>query len=175
VTRARWMRELRPASTSCRFVSDRKGITLEAFTRLVRELGALLPDGLDGRVDVPSYSRKLYENAELVIACPSDGTQVGLAAFYANDVAAKRAYVSLLGVTPKYSGRGIATALLHMMFDILEEKAFIDVSIRVHRDNARAIHMYSRCGFSLVSEEDRRLLMVAPVREGRRHTRATTR
>jgi ribosomal protein S18 acetylase RimI-like enzyme len=146
-------------------VSDKQEITLEAFTRLVCELGALLPDRLDGRVDVPSYSRKLYENAEIVVALSSDGTQVGLVAFYANDVAAKRAYASLLGVTPEYSGRGTATALFHRMFDILQEKAFLDVSLHVHRDNARAIHMYSRCGFSLVSEADQRLLMVAPVRE----------
>ena len=151
-----------------RVVSNKEEIALEDFTRLMCDLGGLLQDPLGDRVDVLRYSRKLHERAELVVAISNGEAQVATAAFYANDVVAKHSYLSFLAVRREYWGRGIGPTLLERMFEILEEKGFVEVSCHVHRDDVKAIRMYSRCGFSLISEDDRGFLMSAPVGGTRR-------
>lgn len=146
-----------------RIVLHKQDIAVDAFTRLVRDLGVLLPEPLDIRVDVRSYSSKLYQKAELAVAVSSDRTPIGVAAFYANDVVAKRSYLSFFGVRPEQSGAGIATALLQTMFEVLEDRAFLEVACHVHRTNASAIRLYSRFGFVVTSEDDQRFAMAAPV------------
>ena len=48
-----------------------------------------------------------------------------------------------------YQNRGLGTALTRYMIDIARQKQLHKVSLKVRVDNARAIHVYERCGFTI--------------------------
>jgi ribosomal protein S18 acetylase RimI-like enzyme len=53
-------------------------------------------------------------------------------------------YVACLATDPPHRGRGVATALLEALFEMVGDR---DVSLDVLADNETAIRLYSRLGF----------------------------
>jgi ribosomal protein S18 acetylase RimI-like enzyme len=149
-------------------LSEKGQIGFDHFSSILREIGELLPDPLSERVDVDAYAKRLYENAEIVVAQIETGEYVGVSAFYANDVETKKAYWSIMGVKKEYSGNGIGTSFIEKMFSVLEAREFESVVCHVHPSNTRAIKIYEKHGFSFYEPDDRGYFLKADVPRRRR-------
>jgi len=115
---------------------------------------------LSNRVDIPRYSKKLYNNAILIIAVDVNiSLIVGLNAFYANNIKEKAAYLSNINVHKNYIGKGIAKGMLRLMHTYLINKGFCYVSLEVYRDNTKAINLYKNTGYRIKHEGSDSFLM----------------
>jgi ribosomal protein S18 acetylase RimI-like enzyme len=74
-----------------------------------------------------------------------------------------------IAVVPSARGKGIGTALLDALLGRARSAGYPAISLSVDRNNAGAIELYQRHGFTRVSEDDDSLTMLAhltPTNEG---------
>lgn len=90
---------------------------------------------------------------------------VGAVAVYANDLTARRAFITFVGVDPVHRGAGIARRLVSATIDYLISQEFASVALRVRADNASARHLYRSLGFSGEADGAPDLEMVAQLTE----------
>jgi GNAT superfamily N-acetyltransferase len=57
-------------------------------------------------------------------------------------------WVQSLFVVPEARGRGVAAALIAHAARLAHEAQALDLRLYAHQDNARAIRLYERCGFT---------------------------
>lgn len=62
----------------------------------------------------------------------------------------RRIYLSRLIVKQEYRNRGIGGILIDFMVDIIGKMGYKEISIGVDKDNAAALHLYQKKGFSTV-------------------------
>jgi len=60
-------------------------------------------------------------------------------------------YISELMVDEHYRGRGIGAIIIEKSVDLLKQKAFSDVFIRVWERNTNALQLYQKAGFVIVA------------------------
>jgi ribosomal protein S18 acetylase RimI-like enzyme len=65
----------------------------------------------------------------------------------------------VLGVSKEHQGLGIATKLLHHVFEWAKEVGISRLSLTVIKDNAIAIHLYKKMGFILEGEKVHSLII----------------
>jgi ribosomal protein S18 acetylase RimI-like enzyme len=66
-----------------------------------------------------------------------------------------------VGLLPKYRDQGIGTALVRESLTWAASTGYRTVSLTTHPDNARAIHVFSRCGFAFIQQANDNLLEMA--------------
>nr|WP_244618109.1 GNAT family N-acetyltransferase [Rhizobium sp. RU35A] len=59
-------------------------------------------------------------------------------------------YISDLWVDPAFQGRGVGKALILHLLAVMREEGLARARIHTHGNNAGAIRLYQRCGFSIV-------------------------
>ena len=60
----------------------------------------------------------------------------------------KRAYLYAFRIHKKYQGKGLGNLLLENVLNILAENGYIEFTVGVEDDNARARYMYEKNGFT---------------------------
>ncbi|MDR0283645.1 MAG: GNAT family N-acetyltransferase [Propionibacteriaceae bacterium] len=103
------------------------------------------------------FSARLAHPVDIVIVL-TDHTPVG--AMYLDERAAEVAIESL-EVRPEHQHQGAGSAALTWVQARAAATAR-PVTLRVHRANPRAYHLYERCGFHVVGETATHLIMSAP-------------
>jgi len=68
---------------------------------------------LSSRVEINSYAKKIVSKATRFEAW-SEGTMVGLAAMYCNDLENRIAYITSVSVLKEWMGKGIAARLMNL-------------------------------------------------------------
>lgn len=111
-------------------------------------------------VDIDEYLRKLMEKAEFV-ADHAQGRLRGLVAYYCNDVASHRAYISLVLVDPSDRGYGLGKALVNCVLEIAKRRGFATCRLEVGVRNHVAYAAYRVLGFTLVEERGNKHLLEA--------------
>lgn len=101
---------------------------------------------ISSQVDITRYAAKLTEHAVVIIAYNVD-RDVGLIAFYANDLKSGDAFISSLGVEKSYRGSGLTKRLLTKAEAIAANHGMRRIKLEVSRTNTRAIQFYTREGF----------------------------
>jgi ribosomal protein S18 acetylase RimI-like enzyme len=132
----------------------------------VGELISVCLDGLAPALADPAlaaaYAEKICRHAYLITR-REQGRLVGAAAFYANDLKTRRAFITMVAVDPAWRGRGIAFDLISRSLDQLAELSFTSVSLKVMKSNGAAFALYRRCGFEVVGEDDAQLELLVSV------------
>jgi len=64
-----------------------------------------------------------------------------------------------VSVLPKYRGRGVGTALMTRLFELLRERGYKLTSLSVQKENPAA-RLYRRLGYEIVRENDEDYIMV---------------
>ena len=80
----------------------------------------------------------------------ADGRCRGFVAFYANDLATRQAYITLVLVDPRDRGAGVGRALTACVLDLARRRGFTSCRLEVARDNHAAHAMYRALGFRVI-------------------------
>ncbi len=94
-----------------------------------------------------------YERNLTIVASINEGKTeriIGSAtlSFYPQEIYCHRADLSLI-VHDEYQNLGLGTAMLNHLLEIAKKKKIKKVHLRVTSNNARAIHVYEKCGFKI--------------------------
>ncbi len=112
------------------------------------------PVPLSEKEDIGYLADKLLSYGYVCLASES-GKPVGMCGFYANDVAQRRAYISVIGILKEYRRRGIAQKLLDISLDLCLEKGMKRCDLYTHKTNSDAISFYYRSGFTASTDPGR--------------------
>jgi ribosomal protein S18 acetylase RimI-like enzyme len=109
-------------------------------------------------VELEAYLHKLGERAEFVV--DSDDTRCrGFVAFYCNNPATRRAFITLVAVAPEDRQTGLARTLVSRVLETCRERGFLSCGLEVRADNAPALSLYESLGFAVVAERDSRRVL----------------
>ena len=91
-----------------------------------------------------------------------DGREVGFALYFYNFstfIGHSGLYLEDLFVWPEYRGKGIGTALMQSMQEIVSKQGYKGISLSVQKQNYAA-KMYRKLGFKTIEDKDEELIMV---------------
>lgn len=130
----------------------------EAIEGLIRAEQAQSGGAFIAVTDLDAYLAKLARHAE-VLAVHAGGGCRGFVAYYANDLTARRAFITLVLVAPDARKQGLAGALVRGVLDICRASGFTRCGLEARADNAAALAVYRRLGFQTLCEREGVLLM----------------
>lgn len=130
----------------------------EPMRRLIRQEQARQDNHFIEGIDVESYLAKLEEHAEILTDCIADRCR-GLIAFYCNDVATKRAFISLIVVAPGDRRLGVGRTLVTRVLALAKARGFTSCRLEVARHNNVAEAMYRSLGFQEIESDARRSVL----------------
>ena len=110
---------------------------------------------LDTKVELHQYAEKILNNAVLFVEMVGDDI-VGMVVLYCNDDNTKKAYIPLVGVLPTYQHRGIASKLMKEAISLVREQGY--KLIGIHSNNMVAVHLYSKLGFTVEDDSERKYM-----------------
>jgi ribosomal protein S18 acetylase RimI-like enzyme len=113
-------------------------------------------------VDIDGYFAKLLARAEWLTEIDGDRLR-GVVAYYCNDTAMRRAYISLVLVDPRDRGSGLGKALVLRALDVARARGFKSCRLEVNPSNEPAYAVYRALGFTLVEARATRHLLEAPL------------
>jgi ribosomal protein S18 acetylase RimI-like enzyme len=112
-------------------------------------------------VDVESYLVKLEAHAE-ILSDSVPGRCRGFVAYYCNDQATRRAYITLVLVHPDDRGSGLGRTLVECVLNLARQRGFGSCRLEVGKDNRPARHLYAGLGFRAIEDRgDKELWEVA--------------
>lgn len=132
---------------SAALIYERNRATLDDIVRHLHQCAPVFVPPLDTRVDISTYAGKLFYNATRFEA-RNHGALAGLVACYLNDPQRFVAFISSVSVLAECHGQGIAYTLIEQCIVQARLSGFQCMELEVGRDNAPAIKLYSRIGFS---------------------------
>jgi ribosomal protein S18 acetylase RimI-like enzyme len=108
--------------------------------------------------DLDAYFAKLDTHAEVVAETEGDRCR-GLVAFYCNNLQTRRAFITLVLVSPQDRGSGIGRTLVSRVLHACRERGFVSCGLEVRSDNAPALALYASLGFIAEGERDGRQML----------------
>lgn len=111
---------------------------------------------LKGKVNLSEYAQKLYENAKTIEARHNDEL-VGLVAVYCN--IGDFGFITNVSVLPSFYGLGVATSLLNLCKQELNESDVKSLRLEVDIDNKKAQSLYLNNGFTQLSQNANSIMM----------------
>ena len=108
--------------------------------------------------DLEAYLDKLDARAE-VVSETAGGRCRGFVAFYCNNLETRRAFITLVLVSPEDRGSGLGRALVSRALEVCRERGFTSCGLEVHSGNAAAMSLYTSLGFVPVSERAGRQML----------------
>ena len=112
---------------------------------------------LSDKVDIESYSNKIYDKA-ITFEAWSQNKLIGVIAAYFN-YEEQFGFITNVSVDPKWTGKGIAAELLKNCLEYTVNSKFKTVSLEVNKNNGKAIGLYTKFGFEKESQKEDSLTM----------------
>lgn len=103
---------------------------------------------LSSRVEMKEYARKIANKATRFEAW-SGGMLIGLVAAYCNDQVKRIAYITSVSILKEWTGKGIGVRLMAQCTEHSRVSSMQQISLDVAQDNAPAIKLYEKSGFSV--------------------------
>lgn len=113
---------------------------------------------LEDYVDLDVYVDKIIKNAER-FEIWEEGQLVGFLACYANNVATKESFITMVSVLPEARGRGLALNLIIQAIEHCKKAGYKRMLLDVRTENKRALSVYEKQGFRPVSRNGDTLRM----------------
>lgn len=120
---------------------------------LLEQLDKYFYPPLSKRVNLNTYANKLISKGTIDLAYSTKDKAVGLLGYYCNDTESAAAYISVLGVVPKYQGKGIATTLLQMCIANCKTKNMKSIIVKTENINKKALILYTKHGFNPIPSD----------------------
>ena len=117
---------------------------LEKYLRLS---DTWMAPALSQRKDLSQFAEKILRHGVAAIAVQANGTDVGMVAFYCNDVIRGRAYITHLAVDPEYRRCGLGKILTEYAMRYSQSRGMNSIALEVGRSNESAKRLYASCGF----------------------------
>lgn len=112
---------------------------------------------LSEKVDINAYANKIYDRA-ITFEAWNENKLIGLIAIYFNNPE-QFGFITNVSVDPKWTGKGLAAALLKNCLEYAVNQKFNTVSLEVNENNKKAIGLYAKFGFEKESQKDDSLIM----------------
>lgn len=125
---------------------DKSEVQYQLLLDYLIEVDQLFPVALSDKVVLGEYAKKLCTKATLCIE-KRENQYVGVVAGYTENIENGLAYISLVGVRPQYSGKGIASKLIKEFLDVCRSKHIKKAHVYTDVRNEKAIAMYEKLGF----------------------------
>jgi len=100
------------------------------------------------RGDFDQYLDKLGRQSEIVSLSEGDRCR-GFIAFYCNDTATKRAYITLMAVSPADRRAGLGRTLVLSVINIAKGRAFRFLGLEIADRNEASLALFLTMGFSV--------------------------
>jgi ribosomal protein S18 acetylase RimI-like enzyme len=126
-----------------------------SYTDILTHLQAcdhLFPGSLSSRVELATYSDKIFNKAQRFEAWNQDEL-VGLIAAYHNDEK-QLVYITSVSVLEVFAGQGIAKQLLTYVINFAKENNTSTIELEVHKTNEKALTLYESNGFVEIQTEE---------------------
>ncbi|MHA1785410.1 MAG: GNAT family N-acetyltransferase [Candidatus Helarchaeota archaeon] len=117
---------------------------------------------LKTRIDIETFSNKIYTNAIHICAFDNDKL-IGFLASYFNHPQNEFGYITTISVSHEYQNKGIASKLLIEAFSYARLNNFNRIRLEVHKNNLRAIDFYKMKGFDFIESKEFSFIMEAKV------------
>ena len=101
---------------------------------------------LDEKVNIPDYSKKIFEKSVTFEAWEGHHL-VGLISAYFNNVETGGGYITSVSVVKGYEGKGIASELMNSCIDYARQNKFREIILEVSEGNLSAINLYKKFNF----------------------------
>lgn len=114
-------------------------------------------DRLQNRSNVESLEKYVDKVLEygVIISYKRKDEIYGIIVLYNNDFENKEAYIPLLSVKKKMSGKGLAKSLIQYSIKVAVQNGMKSIKVKTWKTNIQAIYLYRSQGFhSLESDED---------------------
>lgn len=108
-------------------------------------------DGRLIRVPIEGYVDKILVDGT-ISTFTIQGKIVGLGAFYANNIAEKKTFLTMICVDPEHEGKKIAKFLLQNWVGYALANDFGKLGIEIGNYNERTMYLFTRLGFKKVKE-----------------------
>ncbi len=125
---------------------------------LLHELENDFDPKLSAVIDIPNYAEKIKNNAK-IISYFDNGNLIAFIAFYCNDLETRIGFMSMLAVDKKNQGKGLAKNLIYSSIEFLKNENFHKYRLEVFKKNIKAINLYIKLGFKVISELDFSVIM----------------
>lgn len=109
-------------------------------------------------VDIDKYVGKMFDNAHIYIL-KDKSIDIGLCAIYLNDIRRKVAFITLLGLLPKYQSMGLGSKLIKNVIEKSKEEGFLAIELEVSKGNFKAKNFYYKNGFAIKEEREKSLIL----------------
>lgn len=107
---------------------------------------------------IDDYINKLAAHST-IISIKEDSQIVGAICFYCNNKKDLIAYVSMIAVHIDYRGKGIGEELLSFAMANCKRKGFEFCKLEVDKKNVKALALYNKNDFLIISESENTYLM----------------
>lgn len=100
------------------------------------------------RVDFPKLFDKIDKNA-IFLGAEYEKERVGYAAFYANDLKNKIAYLTLICIADKYQRLHVGSVLMKKCIELSKKMGMNQIRLEVLKQDVHAILFYKSFGFEI--------------------------
>lgn len=104
------------------------------------------------KVRLFDYSEKIVKNGVVLLSI-KEAMDVGIIAFYANNLENNIAYITLLGILPSFQSLGIGQQLLEESYSIAKNEGMLNMRLEVYYKNLKALYFYKKNGFIETGEK----------------------
>jgi len=120
---------------------------------ILNNFSTIFPDLKTRVYDLKDYAKKLIEKGNFFIAKENENV-LGLVAFYSNNID-MGGYISLIGVSEIFQGRGIGKILLNEAIKIMIKDGMNKLKLEVNKSNINAQEFYKHMGFKYIEDSDK--------------------
>ena len=144
----------------------RNHATPDVLEAHLRECDAGFNPPLSHRVDIAAYAERIHANAERFEAW-IDNHLVGMVAAYVN-LQDRSGFITNVSVIADAREKGIAFALCSQYLQYAQEQKLKSIALEVGKDNAAAVRLYEKLGFTMQSARDVTLTLQLNLTSGSR-------
>ncbi len=120
--------------------------TLEQIENFLTCVDCDFPMPLHEKVNLSSFSLKLYKNADIFVEIDNDEI-IGMVAGYIKNAEDNVSYISIVAIKRDYRGKSIATKLLKEYFHECKLLNINKIHLYTSKTNINAILLYKKIGF----------------------------
>ncbi len=130
-------------------------------------LGKRLVPSLSEITDIQIYAKKIFELGNVLYLTNSIKI-FGMAAFYANSMDTKTAYLTFIAISEEFSGKGYGALLLKEVEEFSYRLGMEQIKLEVQNSNKNARNFYDKMGFEELESASKHTLYLVKTLNGKR-------
>ncbi len=112
-------------------------------------------ESLQQKNAVDFFAEKFSEHANVIVAENCKNACMGFIAYYANNIATKTAYITMIATLPEYRGMHIGQSLMDYCKKDVFSKGYCFIGLEVGKNNLIAQQFYEKNGFVVIDKNEK--------------------